>query len=244
MLIEAKNKALDPIKKAFEDNKEAIQTLWQFTKDYLVPLFEFTLVRAVEGVGKAVAAITNIIGSVVNGIKSLVNTAIEAINTLLRAYNSIPFLNNVGLLGGMGGGGFNAGGGERAGGSISAGTVSALASAVAGVGANIAGVSRQVTGGSAGRGGGGTAAQRRALADIESNFAQLQNLVAGLTGGGIPSLAPANNLSAEELRFGRGVTINVNAPSVIDEVGFTRAVVDAMNSVERTSAGGYSALFK
>ena len=65
---------------------------------------------AIEGVGKAVAAITNIIGSVVNGIKSLVNQAIEAVNTLLRAYNSIPFLGNVGLLGGMGGGGFNAGG--------------------------------------------------------------------------------------------------------------------------------------
>jgi len=57
-------------------------------------------------------------------------------------------------------------------------------------------------------------------------------------------VVPMNQTSAEELRFGRGVTINVNAPSVIDEVGFTRAVVDAMNSVERTSAGGYSALFK
>lgn len=55
-----------------------------------------------------------------------------------------------------------------------------------------------------------------------------------------PELDPAirNALAA------RNVTINVNAPSVIDEVGFTRAVVDAMNSVERTSAGGYSALFK
>lgn len=244
ILIEAKDRALAPIKKAFEDNKEAIQTLWQFTKDYLVPLFEFTLVRAIEGVGKAVAAITNIIGSVVNGIKSLVNQAIEAINTLLRAYNSIPFLGNVGLLGGMGGGGFNAGGGERAGGSISASTASALASAVAGVGTNIAGVSRQITGGSGGTGSGGTAAQRRALSQIEKDFASLQGLVAGLTGGGIPSVEPFNTVSAEELRFGRGVTINVNAPSVIDEVGFTRAVVDAMNSVERTSAGGYSALFK
>jgi hypothetical protein len=244
MLIEAKDRALAPIKQAFEDNKEAIQTLWQFTKDYLVPLFEFTLVRAIEGVGKAVAAITNIIGSVVNGIRSLVNQAIEAINTLLRAYNSIPFLGNVGLLGGIGGGNFNAGGGERAGGSISASTASALASAVAGVGTNIAGVSRQITGGSGGAGGGGTAAQRRALSQIEKDFASLQGLVAQLTGGEIPSVGPSNTLSAEELRFGRGVTINVNAPSVIDEVGFTRAVVDAMNSVERTSAGGYSALFK
>lgn len=39
-----------------------------------------------------------------------------------------------------------------------------------------------------------------------------------------------------------GVTINVNSPSIIDETGFTRAVVDAFNSVERRSAGGLSAL--
>ena len=69
-------------------------------------------------------------------------------------------------------------------------------------------------------------------------------MLAAYMSGEIPSIGPSNTLSAEELRFGRGVTINVNAPSVIDEVGFTRAVVDAMNSVERTSAGGYSALFK
>ncbi len=39
-----------------------------------------------------------------------------------------------------------------------------------------------------------------------------------------------------------GITINVNSPSVIDETGFTRAVVDALNSVERRQAGGLSAL--
>ncbi len=49
---EAKDRALAPIKQAFEDNKEALRDLWQFTKDYLVPLFEFTLVRAIEGVGR------------------------------------------------------------------------------------------------------------------------------------------------------------------------------------------------
>ena len=39
-----------------------------------------------------------------------------------------------------------------------------------------------------------------------------------------------------------GVTINVNSASIIDENGFTRAVVDALNSVERRQAGGASAL--
>jgi len=243
ILIEAKDRALEPIRRAFENNKEAIQTLWEFTKNYLVPLFEFAFVKAIEVVGYRIASLIEIIGKVVSAIKAMIREAIEGINSLISLINKIPGVNIPGISFG-GGGSFNAGGGERAGGSISAGTTSALVSAVAGVGANISGVSRQITGGSGGKGGGGTAAQRRALAEIESNFAQLQGLVAGLTGGGIPSIAPANTLSSEELRFGRAVTINVNAPSVIDEVGFTRAVVDAMNSVERTSAGGYSALFK
>jgi len=244
ILIEAKDRALEPIRRAFENNKEAIQTLWEFTKNYLVPLFEFAFVKAIEVVGYRIASLIEIIGKVVSAIKAMIREAIEGINSLISLINKIPGVNIPGISFG-GGGSFNAGGGERAGGSISASTASALASAVAGVGANISGVSRQITGGSGGGGGGGgTAAQRRALSQIEKDFASLQGLVAQLTGGEIPSIGPSNTLSAEELRFGRGVTINVNAPSVIDEVGFTRAVVDAMNSVERTSAGGYSALFK
>ena len=244
MLIEAKDKALAPIKKAFEDNKEAIQDLWQFTKDYLVPLFEFTLVSSIERVGQAIGAVINIVGKVVDGIKTIVRTGIEAINTLIEAYNRIPFLNNVGTVqlpsfatsaGGVGLQRVSAG---------SAGALGGLVGALGGLSSSISGISSSVTGGSRTGGTGGTASQRRALSQIEKDFASLQGLVAQLTGGEIPSIAPANTLSAEELRFGRGVTINVNAPSVIDEVGFTRAVVDAMNSVERTSAGGYSALFK
>lgn len=79
------------------------------------------------------------------------------------------------------------------------------------------------------------------LAPIEKEFRQLERIAGTLQSA--PSMI-TNQTTAEELRFGNAITINVNAPSVIDEVGFTRAVVDAMNSVERTSAGGYSALFK
>ncbi len=101
---EAKDRALAPIKQAFEDNKEALQDLWAFTKDYLVPLFEFTLVRAIEGVGKAIATITNIIGRVVTEIKALVQNAVDAINFLIAQYNRLPFGNiNALSLGGGGG---------------------------------------------------------------------------------------------------------------------------------------------
>jgi hypothetical protein len=278
ILIEAKDRALAPIKQAFEDNKEAIQTLWQFTKDYLVPLFEFTLVRAIEGVGKAVAAITNIIGSVVNGIKSLVNQAIEAINTLLRVYNSIPFLGNARLLGGMGGDDSNAGGGERAGGFIP--TITS--------GGDLGSVGNIIGGGAGGGGGGGGGGGSKSLAELSKGlvsspqdlvkrllssqerisdlqfaidtrqiskaqgekllkpllkeFTQLEK-VGQVLSGNLPLITNTGGFR-QMSEAGTPVIINVNAPSVIDEVGFTRAVVDAMNSVERTSAGGYSALFK
>ncbi len=38
------------------------------------------------------------------------------------------------------------------------------------------------------------------------------------------------------------VNVYVQAPSAIDQTGFTRAVVDALNSVERRQGGGASQL--
>ena len=242
MLIEAKDKALAPIKKAFEDNKEAIQDLWQFTKNYLVPLFEFTLVSSIERVGQAIGAVINIVGKVVDGIKAIVRTGIEAINTLIEAYNRIPFLNNVGTVqlpsfatsaGGVGL--------QRVSGG-SAGALSGLVGTLGGLSSTISGLSSSVTGGTKSSGG-GTAAQRKALSNIEKNFAELQGLVAQLTGGGVPSAAqPRQPDALDRYLANQGIVINVNSPSVIDETGFTRAVVDALNSVERRSAGGLSAL--
>jgi len=241
LLIEAKDRALEPIKKAFNDNKEALQDLWAFTKDYLVPLFEFTLVRAIEGVGKAIATITNIIGRVVTEIKALVQNAVDAINFLIAQYNRLPFGNiNALSLGGGGGavGNFQMStGSSLGGGAASSTTLSGLVGALGGLGASVAGLSGSVGGAR----GGGTSGQRRALSNIERDFAMLQGLVAQLTG---ESPATMNQTSAEDLRFGRAINISVNAPSVIDETGFARAVVDALNSVERRQAGGYSALFK
>jgi len=78
------------------------------------------------------------------------------------------------------------------------------------------------------------------LRPIEKEFNMLQRVGESLQASAVPT----NLTTAEEARFGRAITINVNAPSAIDETGFARAVVDALNSVERRQAGGYSALFK
>ncbi len=59
--------------------------------------------------------------------------------------------------------------------------------------------------------------------------------------GGFGALTVSSPSSGYQ-RSSQPVYINVNSPSIIDETGFTRAVVDALNSVERRSAGGLSAL--
>lgn len=242
MLIEAKDRALDPIKRAFEDNKEAIQDLWRFTKDYLVPLFEFTLVASIERIGQAIGGLINIVGAVVDGIKAIVRTGIDAINTLIDAYNRIPFLNNVGNIqmpffattaGGVGLQRVSAGG------AASSTSLAGIVGSLGGLSSSISSVSKQVTGGS-GKGGAGKS-QLSALSQIERDFATLQGLVAQLTGEGVPS--PMGSIAGGVSRgeYG-GVVINVNAPSAIDETGFSRAVIEALNSVERRQGGGASQL--
>jgi hypothetical protein len=175
MLIEAKDRALEPIKKAFEDNRESIEDLWKFTKDYLIPLFEFTLVNAIVGVGKTVGTIVNLIGNAIESIKSFVASAKSAINSLIELYNRIPVL------------------------------------------PNIQKISNPLVGGM-------------------------------MTGPGYVNLAPQGGFGGLTIstpstgyqRADQPIYVNVNAPSVIDEDGFSRAIINALNNVERRSGGGAS----
>ena len=249
ILIEAKDKALAPIKKAFEDNKEAIQSLWQFTKDYLVPLFEFTLVKAIENVGKVIGSILNIIGTVVEGIKSVARTAIDAINALISAYNAIPFLGNVSQIqlpsflttgGGVGMQRVTGSGGGGGGGIITTG------GGTTGTGGGTTGTS----GGSTKVSTGVTAAVDKfagiplydALKQLDTMLKQTnKQLESGQISPYVAGLRLNEALATKDALMGQ-VNVYVNAPSAIDQTGFTRAVVDALNSVERRQGGGASQL--
>jgi hypothetical protein len=246
ILIDAKDKALEPIKKAFEDNKEAIRSLWLFTKDYLVPLFEFTLVKAIENVGKTIGSILNIIGTVVEGIKSVARTAIEAINALISAYNAIPFLGNVSQIqmpsfltsgGGVGmqrvtagaPSGINLGGGGGSAGSAGGG-------------------SSRSSSGSVGTTGTTTASKFAGIPIIDA-LTQLDQALKQtnrqLASGEISPYVAQQRLDqfiATRDELTRSINVNVYAPSAMDQTGFTRAVVDALNSVERRQGGGASQL--
>jgi len=224
--IEAKNKAIDPIKKAFEDNKETLQDLWKFIKDYLVPIFEKVLVNAIENAGKAIAGIIKIISAVFNGVRSVIDNAIDGINAFIRAYNAIPILPDINLInkpawvtGTSTGplGNF----------SMSTGTVTG------------GGTSGGSTGGSSTGGGttGGTTGGTPPVIPIVTGT--MPTFPTGGTGVPFTSIAgstfdPSNFRKGENV----GLTINVNSPSIIDEEGFTRAVVLALNnSTNRGTTG-------
>lgn len=247
ILIDAKNKALDPIKKAFEDNKEAIRSLWEFTKDYLVPLFEFTLVKAIENVGKVIGSILNIIGTVVEGIKSVARTAIEAINALISAYNAIPFLGNVSQIQMPS---FLTSGGGVGMQRVTAGAPSGinLGGSGGGSGGSAGGGSSRSSSGSVGTTGTTTASKFAgipiidALTQLDQALKQTNRQLA--SGEISPYVAQQrlNQFTATRDSLMGQVNVYVQAPSAIDETGFTRSVINALNSIEYRQGGGASQL--
>jgi hypothetical protein len=252
MLQKAKAAAIDPIVTAFNNNREALEDLWFFTKTYLVPIFEGALIGAITNVGKAVAGIINIIGTVVNAIKGLVSGAIDAINKIIEAYNRIPLLPNVptiskpSLGSSTGGGGsitLPGGGGTvtvpspSVGGSTGGSTSSGSSGSTGGGGASVASTVAQTT---------EKVAKSVAEAVIDwmptrtGTVAGFRAFESGdvINMPGIPSNFDVARVRAAE----SGVTIVVQAPSAIDEEGFTRAVVNAMNQTQARTGGGGSQL--
>lgn len=212
---EAKSAAIDPIVRAFKNNEEALRDLWAFTKDFIVPIFTGALMAAIKGVGTAVGGVIDIIGTVVSRVKGLVNEAINAINAVIRAYNAIPILPDIKTIPTFGTGTSTGPMGNI---SMSAGGISTTPTApqVPSIGATTT-----------------TAPKVAATVGVLPTYP---------TGGaaGAP-ITVGSRFDVAAVRAGEekgNVVINVNAPSVIDEEGFTRAVILALNnSTNRGTTG-------
>ena len=234
ILIDAKNKALDPIKKAFADNREEIEALWKFTKDYLVPLFEKVLVQAIKNVGTTIAGIVNIIGTVSRAIESIINKIIDGINKLIRVINLIKPGEDIKQLSNVD---FTPNSDQRVGGvQLPFGGQSVVPSVSSGAGTPVIS-SGTIT---AAPSGAGTVAAAESTSGETRVVAQMPTLqaaaVSGIGGVRGPGLSLDPDMVAPR------VTINVNSASVIDQNGFTAAVVDAFNQVQARTGGGASRL--
>ncbi len=206
--IQFKDAALQPVTDAIARNKESLTILYNFIKNFVVPILINNLGSALGFIGKVAGGILDVIGAVVNGIKSAVNFAIDAINALIRAYNAIPLLPNVPTITKPS---LSA---PSGGGSSSLPKIPTAPSSP-----SIPSAPKPSTTPSAPSG---------------STVSTPSRLVP--SGNAIPS-----NFNVAAVRAGeeRGnVVINVNAPSAIDEEGFTRAVILALNnSTNRGTTG-------
>lgn len=240
--IEFKDAAIAPVTRAIENNKEALTTLYNFMRQYVIPIIVEGFGDALQFIGKIAGGIINVIGAVVNGIKSAVEFAINAINTLIKAYNAIPFLPNVSTITAP-----SVGAAPRPSvPSASTPTIPRISSP------NISG-SASGTGSSTSSSGSttttkDTAAQSEAAKKVAEAIVDMRpqlpgsvaewraresgdviNMPSGVTG----NFDPARFRAREE-----GITIVVQAPSAMDEEGFSRAVVDALNKTQARTGGG------
>jgi hypothetical protein len=208
--IEFKDRALKPVTDAIARNKDSLTILYNFIKDFVVPILLNNLGSALGFIGKVAGGILDVIGAVVNGIKSAVNFAIDAINALIRAYNAIPILPNVSTISKPS---FSTPS------TPSSSGLPKIASAPS---------SPSIP----------TAPKPSTTPSAPSSSASAPSTPSILvpSGNAIPS-----NFDVAAARRGeeRGnVIVNVNAPSAIDEEGFTRAVILALNnSTNRGTTG-------
>jgi hypothetical protein len=204
--IEFKDAALKPVTDAIARNKESLTILYNFIKDFVVPVLINNLGGALGFIGKVAGGILDVIGAVVNGIKSAVNFAIDAINVLIRAYNAVPLLPNVSTISKPS---FSAPS------TPSSSTLPKIATAPS---PSIPSAPKPST---------TPSAPSASTPSAPSTLVPSGNPIP--SGFNVAGTVAANNA---------GVTINVNAPSAIDEEGFTRAVILALNnSTNRGTTG-------
>lgn len=226
--IEAKDKAIEPIRKAFEDNKDTLNDLWKFIKDYVVPIFETTLVLAVTNAGKAIAGIVNIIAKVFDGVRTIIDNAIDGVNAFIRLYNSVPVLPNISLISKPAW--------------VTGSSTGPLGNYSMSTGQTISTGSRLTGGG----GGGGTSSSSSVA--TTSKVTDLSGIMPDfpLSGKGTDFTSiVGSTFNPAAFRAGESkgdVIINVNAPSAMDEEGFTRAVIMALNNSQSRSGGGAAQL--
>ncbi len=213
--------AFDPIKKAIMDNKESFQTLFNFIGDYVIPILTTLAGGALRVVGEVFGKIISIIGAAINKISAFVESVKNMVNAVISAYNRLP-TPDISLVGG--GGGF-AGGGAP--GAISGGGNAGILAAVSGLTAVTSSMSGLSA--SAGGGGGSNAANKKALAKLQSDANMLQGLVDQLMGkqynvgtGNYGGLAGAGQAGG-----GGGVNITVNG--AIDSESTARQIVEILN---------------
>jgi hypothetical protein len=234
-IFEGFKSAFDKIKATVIENKDEFKAFFDVIKA-AAPIIGTVIGKAFSLIGDIASVVLNVMANVIGALKGLINTAIDLINIAIRGFNlikpgaDISPISKIGTTGGSGGFATSGAPGAISGGKATGGTTGAT------------------TGGTTG----GTTANtilneaastvtKAAVATkaIAGAFTDSQNAarLAAQGSGGFTDSQNAARLAAQG-----GITINVNAPSIIDEEAFSRATTNALNNSSFRGTNGASNL--
>lgn len=234
--------AFGRIRDAIVDNQDRFGSLFKTLKEIgswvlatIVPIFKTQLVGAITAASTAISlvikGITPVIENVAKLVKGLINGVIDGINLLIKTYNatigkitgsSISLIPKIGQT-------TTSGSNTVSASSLPSGFTSATATTKTTTATTAATTTSAATTAAAAASSAATSAAKAAqtvAASIPANFDV-----------GSFRMAEAASVAATG-----GVTINVNAPSIIDEEGFNRALQLSLNNGYYRGTGGATAL--
>jgi hypothetical protein len=227
-ILEGLQSAFNKIKKAITDNSEELQPfydalakVWEFIKKYLVPLLGAQFKTALEGIGTVVAILVTGFGKLVTLISNTINKLKEFVNfvkdnPVTRFFGGITGASFEGNANSQGlvFGGEDGSGGQITGNGFQTGTPTTIFApnpdSPTFTGAPLSAYSP---------------AMQAAILRREELKAETERLRQARSDAAAARLAETGGLSTSER-----IVINVNAPSAIDQEGFSRAVTDALNN--------------
>jgi hypothetical protein len=226
-ILEGLQSAFNKIKKAISDNSEELQPfydalakVWDFIKKYLAPLLGGTFKTALEGIGTVVSVLVTGFGKLVTLITNTVNKLKEFVNFM----KDNPVTR---FFGGITGASFEGNAGSQ---NLVFGGEDGSGGLVTGAGAfekpdlfyDPNGDPRTFTGAPLEAFSPGMQAAILRKNELAAETARLRQ---AREAAAAARVAATGGLSTSER-----IVINVNSASVIDEEGFNRAVVDALNN--------------
>jgi|688.fasta_scaffold28255_6 hypothetical protein len=229
-ILEGLQSAFNKIKKAITDNSEELQPfydalakVWDFIKKYLAPLLGGTFKTALEGIGTVVSVLVTGFGKLVTLITNTVNKLKEFVNfvkdnPVTRFFGGLgDFITGASFDSGSKSlvfGGEDGSGGQITSGGFQTGTPTTIfapnSDSPTFTGAPLSAYSP---------------AMQAAILRREELKAETERLRQAREAAATARAAATGGLSTSER-----IVINVNSASVIDEEGFNRAVVDALNN--------------
>ena len=216
-----KKNAIDPVIEAVNKNKGTFQGLYDFAKDTLLPFLGGAFTTAIKGLAGLASGIVSAVAAALRALEPIINAGITGINAFITAKNLLSSgpdtktLQKVDF--------------SNLGQTVTQPNTVSLSSLPSGVTITTPKAST-VTG------------NRLVASSVPSvsttmTTTPIVSVPSAITSG-TSALTTQRAIGIAERAMGGDVVINVNSPSVIDEEGFTRAVVTALNNSQARAGGG------